>query len=158
MSNTAALRGVLIGLLAIGLLLLATGIQLRYYVRTGPGPGFFPVWIGILLSISCLWALVGSFVHAHDVTPFLPSREAGVRVGLVLLGLLATWLLLEYLGFRLAILLFALFVPRVLGRQSMLTVVGVAILASFGIGYVFETWLGVYLPRSSFEALSILGL
>ena len=69
MSKTAALRGVLIGLLAMGLLLLATGIQLRYYVRTGPGPGFLPVWIGALLAASSLYMMVESFTSSQDREP-----------------------------------------------------------------------------------------
>jgi putative tricarboxylic transport membrane protein len=157
MTNTMTLRGVLGLLLALGVALISAGVQLRYYGRTGPGPGFFPIWVGSLLSASCLWALVGSFIDAPDRTLFIASKEACLRVGAVLAGLCGALLLLELLGFRLAILLFALFVPPILDRQHPLTVAAVAILLSFGTAYAFENWLGVWLPRSSIETLANFG-
>ena len=158
MSNSHALRGVLSAMLLIGIYLVVAGFQLRYSGRTGPGPGFFPVWIGTLLSLSSLWALFRSFVDNPDRTPFIRSREAATRVGTVLAGLFATWWLLEYLGFRLASLLFAISVPPLLGRQKLAVLVIIAVAISFGTAYVFERWLGVLLPRSSFEFLADLGL
>lgn len=158
MSNTSVMRVLLFAFLAIGIFLMAMGYQLRYYTRTGPGPGFFPVWIGALLTLCSLWACVGSFIGERDELPFVASAEAAGRVGAVLAGLFATWLLLEFLGFRIAIFLFSLAVPPLLGRQRLLVLVATAAVFSFGTAYVFETWLGVWLPRSSIGFLADLGL
>ena len=157
MSKSQALRGLLSAFLLIGLYLLYAGYHLRYYGRTGPGPGFFPIWIGALLSISSLWALIKDFVKDRDLEAFLESRQAIYRVGTVLCGLLVTWLLLEYLGYRIAIFLFAMVIPPLLGPQKLVVTLVMAILCSFGTAYVFEHWLQVWLPAPSISSLADLG-
>lgn len=157
MSKSLALRSLLSVFLLIGLYLLYAGYHLRYYGRTGPGPGFFPIWIGALLSISSLWALVKDFIEDRDLQPFLESREAVYRVGTVLAGLFVTWVLLEYLGYRIAIFLFAMVIPPRLGPQKLIVTLIVAIIFSFGTAYVFEHWLQVWLPEPSIPFLADLG-
>lgn len=158
MTNTSAMRAVLLAFLAIGIFLIVAGFQLRYYARTGPGPGFFPVWIGFLLAFCSLWAGVRSFIDERDELPFVDSMTAIKRVGAVLAGLFATWLLLEYVGFRIAIFLFSIAIPPLLGRQRLIVLILTAAIFSFGTAYVFEKWLGVWLPRSSIDFLADLGL
>ena len=158
MSNTSVMRVLLLAFLAIGIFLMVMGYQLRYYTRTGPGPGFFPVWIGALLTLCSLWAGISSFIDERDALPFVESVESVKRVGAVLAGLFATWLLLEFLGFRIAIFLFSLAVPPLLGRQRPIVLVVTAAVFSFGTAYVFEKWLGVWLPRSSLGFLADLGM
>src|SRR5262249_28519385 len=114
MQAVNVLRGTLAALVALGAFLIFNGLQLRYYMRTGPVPGFFPVWIGAALAIASLLLIVRSFVASESDGPFFPSREAAQRVGLAVVSLILTWLALEYLGFRLAIFCFALIVPRLI--------------------------------------------
>jgi putative tricarboxylic transport membrane protein len=152
------LRGTLSVLIAAGAFLIVSGLQLRYYVRTGPGPGFFPVWIGALLAASSLYLLVETFRSRDGREPFFPTGEAAKRLGLIVMLLLAAWVALEYLGYRLAILGFALVAPRLFGKQSTVTTIVVALIASFGVAYVFEKWLGVWLPTPQIEFLQRLGL
>jgi len=157
MQTVNVLRGTLVVLIAVGAFLVFNGLHLRYYMRTGPGPGFFPVWIGTALAVTSLLLIVRSFVASENDGPFFPSREAAQRVALAIASLICTWLALEYLGFRLAIFCFALVVPRLIARQSMLTSLIVALTASFGVGYAFEKWLGVFLPAPDLEFLQRLG-
>jgi putative tricarboxylic transport membrane protein len=152
------LRGALIALAAFGAFLIYSGFHLRYYVRTGPGPGFFPIWIGGLLVATSLAAVVESLFAGGDSEPFLPTRDAVTRVLLIIAALAATWFALEYLGYRLSILLFALAVPQILGRQSLLLTVPAALIVSFGVAYIFQKWLGVWLPPATLEPLASLGL
>jgi len=157
MSKSLALRGLLTAFLLIGLYLLYAGYQLRYYGRTGPGPGFFPIWIGGILAVSSLWALVKDFIRTRDLDLFLESREAAYRVAIVLAGLFGTWVLLEYLGYRIAIFLFAMIIPPLLGPQKLIVTFAVAVIFSFGTAYVFEHWLQVWLPEPSISFLADLG-
>ncbi len=158
MSNTNAMRCALVVLALFGAYLVFAGLQLRYYMRTGPGPGFFPVWIGGLLALSSLATFGASLRDAVDRVPFIGTRDAVLRVGTVLLGLVLVVVLLETLGFRLAVLLFALTVPWVFGQQNPLLLIVFAVLVSFGTAYVFQAWLGVWLPSSSLPVLAALGL
>ena len=57
-----------------------------------------------------------------------------------------TVLLLPLLGFRLTVLALSLFLLVVVGRQPWWLAAVVAFLASFGVFYVFVTWLQVLLP------------
>lgn len=158
MSTTTAMRGVLLGLLLGGGGLVWNGFSLRYYGRTGPGPGFFLVWVGVLLAIAAAWGLFDSLRSQEEGEAFFSSREGALRVGGVLVGLAITWFLLGLIGYRLAIFAFALTAPFAFGRQSLPVLVGVALFASFGVGYVFESWLGVFLPRATIPFLFSLGL
>lgn len=142
---------------ALGAFVVASGFKLKYYGVLGPGPGFFPIWLGSILVVACLVLFFRSFFVRAESEPFFASSDAAIRVLAVVLSLAAIWLALHYLGFRLAILSFALFVPRILGRQSPVIAGTVALILSFGVGFAFETWLGVPLPEPAFESLKSLG-
>lgn len=152
------LRGALIAFVALGALLVGMGFQLKYYLRTGPGPGFFPIWVGGTLIVFSLAMLVQSLFDRSPSERFFPDREAAWRIFAVTLSLPLTWFGLQYLGFRITMLLFALIVPRIIRKQSAPVTVAIALLASFGVAYAFEHWLGVYLPRAAYEPLERLGL
>lgn len=151
------LRAFSVFLAGLGVFVVTSGFQLKYYGVLGPGPGFFPIWIGSLLVGACLVLLGQSLFVRSKSERFFPSSDAAIRVLAVLLSLAAIWFALKYFGFRLAILLFTLCVPRILGRQSPVVAVAVALLASFGVAYAFEAWLGVPLPEPAFELLKALG-
>lgn len=153
-----AKRGFLILLACFAGFLIFNGLHLKYYVRTGPGPGFFPIWIGGLLALGAMSLLVKSYFDDADGENFFQSQEAALGVIWVVAALVITWFGLKYLGFRLAILFFCLIVPRVFGTQPIVTTIAVAVFASFGVAYAFEKWLGVFLPEPAFEMLKILGL
>lgn len=151
------LRGMLVVLIGAAVLVIVNGLRLRYYVRTGPGPGFFPIWVGGILAGCGLLLLGQSFFDGDRTERFFLSREAALRVLTIVLSLAVVWAGLEYLGFRLAVFAFAIIVPRVLGSQSWAVTAGVALTASFGVAYGFEKWLGIQLPRSTFEPLAAIG-
>lgn len=153
-----AKRGFLLALASFAGFLIYSGFHLKYYVRTGPGPGFFPIWIGALLACGTLGLLARSFMEQDDTEPFFPSREAATGVFAVLAALLATWFGLKYFGYRLTILAFCLFVPRVFGKQPLILTIATALFMSFAVGVIFERWLGVFLPDPSIEILKRLGL
>jgi len=144
---------------AIALFVIWSGWRLKYYGPLGPGPGFFPVWIGILLALACLAALFNSLAEGRDEagTPFFEDAEGGKRVLLVIVALLALWPGLKYLGFRLAMLAFVWVVPRVFGARPLWQRAALALLLSFGVAYGFERGLGVELPAPDLEFLQALG-
>ena len=76
----------------------------------------------------------------------------------MLIAIVATTALLEVIGFRLAILLFALAAPSLMDRPSLFWRIVLALFCSFGVGYAFETWLGVQLPKPSIQFIEDLGL
>ena len=144
-----AYQVVSVAFLLLGLFVLYESIQLRFFTRLGPGPGFFGVWLGGLLAALAVILLVQNTLPRWRPTEpleLLPPREVRPRLAMTVASLPITVLLLPLLGFRLTVLALCLFLLVVVGRQPWWLAAVVALLASFGVFYVFVTWLGVLLP------------
>jgi len=139
-------------LLVLALYLAYESRQLVYFTSIGPGPGFFPFWLSVVLAGLAVAMLVRTFVGRPEPTPpdFLPERGSYLRMAAVVLSLVATVLFLEWLGFRLTMLAMTLFLLIALGRHRPATIAMVALAASFGASYVFVHWLNVPLPVGVF--------
>ncbi|HTN61140.1 MAG TPA: tripartite tricarboxylate transporter TctB family protein [Devosia sp.] len=151
--------GILTALLLVGVLLIHQGMALQYYGRFGPGAGFFPVWIGILLSGVVGIAFVQTLRELRtDTTPALAADASLWRVLAMIGSLVAIWLLIGVIGFRLSVLLYMLFVPLLIARLPLIVLIPTALAASFGASYIFESWLLVRLPAAQVPFLAGLGL
>ena len=155
---TGAYRGFLALLAAAGGFLVASGLDSKYWRLLGPGPGFFPIWVGGLLTACALAALLQSLVTARTAAGFFATAEGKRRVLQVAFALALLWLGLAIFGFRLATFAFLLVVLGFLGSQSVRVRITSALVLSFGVAYVFERWLGVPLPAPAFEILQGFGL
>jgi putative tricarboxylic transport membrane protein len=118
--------------------------------RLGPGPGFFPFWLALIGTGLALALLVSTFREAADPadaeTRILPHGPGATRC-LAIVGLLAAvTLTMEYVGFRLSMLVFNAALVIALGDRRWWVIAVFAFLGSFGVYYVFTTWLDVLLP------------
>jgi putative tricarboxylic transport membrane protein len=143
-----------------GVFLVWEASKLTYYSRLGPGPGFFPLWLGLLLAVLALvwFGQVTLRPVAAMEKDFIPDRSGTIRIIAIMLALVLFTALLEPIGYRLSMLLFLLFLLTVLGRQHPLVTVAVSALGSFGVYWVFLYWLAVPLPTASIDLLKNLGL
>jgi len=123
-------------------------MDLQFYTRLGPGPGFFPFWLSVIFGILSVIMFCEATFGRSDPMPadFYPTKTGYLRVGAIILTLIATVLMLEPLGFRLTMLLFYIFLLYVLGRQNIVVTTLVALTGSVGIFYVFVELLKVPLP------------
>ena len=117
----------------------------------GPGPGFFPLWLGILgvvLAVALLFEVTRQ--PARNVGPsaaeLIPESAALIRIVAVLALLVVAAAAFEPLGFRLTALAFTALLPLLLGARSLLVLVPFALASSFGVFHVFYHWLKVPLP------------
>jgi hypothetical protein len=130
--------------LLLGLAVIYFSSQMEYYSEFGPGPGFLPLWVGICITGFTI-VLIFKILRKHEKAgAFLkPRTREGFKL---LIMIIATFLLLPFLGFSIGFGLFAGITMRVMGRHGWvacgLTAVGVAI----GIRYVFGHWLSIPLP------------
>jgi putative tricarboxylic transport membrane protein len=140
-------------LLAIFAFFAYESFQLSLSDALGPGPGFFPFWLGVLAAV--LAAVLLAQLHFNRVelgAEALEFDRAGVRsVVLVLAGLIVGTALLEVIGFRLSMLLLMVFLLAVLGARSRVAIVICAVAGSFGVFHVFFDLLKVPLPVGIFD-------
>ncbi len=86
--------------------------------KYGPGPGLFPFGLGILLAILSISLFIeaSSSKKKDKPSPF-PDNTGLKSVGLVVVGLIGFALLIIYLGYVLAALIFVLFIMGCTTRQ-----------------------------------------
>lgn len=115
----------------------------------GPGPGFFPFWLGALgLAFSA--ALFVQSWRGRSIGEategLLPRGENAWRGAVLLAGLVMVALTLQPLGFRVVMLVFTAGLLLALGVRRPLTISIFALVCSFGLFHVFYYWLQVPLP------------
>lgn len=144
-------------MLAFCLFALWQSLLLSLTDRLGPGPGFFPFWlalIGIVLSLALFVSIWRESPPAADG----PAEEArilpygwGAMRCFAIIGLLAAvTVAMEFVGFRIAMLVFNAALVIALGERRWWLIALFAALGSFGVYYVFTTWLDVLLPTGQF--------
>jgi putative tricarboxylic transport membrane protein len=148
MSQTRAWQVAAVALLALFGFFVFESLRLSLTDALGPGPGFFPFWLGVLgAALSVILILQLRVRPAELGTDSIAFDRAGTRnVLLVLGGLIAASAMLELAGFRLAMLALIAYVLAVLGVRRWAAIVLFALAGSFGVYYVFYDLLKVPLP------------
>ena len=147
--------------------LIATGVMLVFCVfaiwqslllsltdRLGPGPGFFPFWLALIGAVLAVALLFTTFREAAEPADadvrILPHGPGATRWLAIVLLLAALTLVMEYVGFRLAMLVFNAVLVIALGDRRWWVIALFSVLGSFGVYYVFTTWMDVLLPVGQF--------
>jgi putative tricarboxylic transport membrane protein len=118
----------------------------------GPGSGFLPLWLGVILAVLSLILLAGAALRAtdeQDHSPF-PGKTGIIAVVKVLGGLALFTLLMETAGFITSIFLFVAYLMKVVERERWPMTALIAVLTTAGLYIVFHVLLGVTLPRNMF--------
>jgi hypothetical protein len=130
--------------LFLGIAIVFFSSQLPYKTEYGPGPGFLPLWLGIVLIGSAVFVIANILRQHSTVEPFLKPRTKQSATMFILIVI--SFLLLPLLGFAVGLAFFTGLTMRVMGRHGWiacgLTAVGIAI----GIHFVFGQWLNIPLP------------
>lgn len=135
-------------------------LGLEYYTKLGPGAGFFPLWLGVAMgALSLVWLVqVSRRTGKPPKAASLPDRSGIVRILAIIASLVAAALVMNLLGFQVAMFLLLIFLLLVLGRQSVWLTAIVALAGSVGVYHVFVSYLDVQLPAASLAFLARLGL
>ena len=155
-----AFRLVTLAFLVLGLWVCRYAQGLTYYTPVGPGPGFFPLWLGLLLTVLSLAILVSTWRPGHLAAAgrFLPERRALGRMA-VTVGMIAVFALgVERAGFVPTMFVVLVVLLRSHGCRLFPTAVVIALSATLVVGYTFTHWLDVYLPPVPLGLLSAVGL
>jgi putative tricarboxylic transport membrane protein len=136
-------------LVAFGAFIVYESLGHNYYGSDfGPGPGFFSFWLGILLTVLSFVQIVITWRRPAESLPagFIPDREGVKRMLSIMAALVASLLLMNYLGFGVTMTGFCVFLLRRLGRQPWWLTLILAAVAGFGMTYLFAQ-LQVMLPK-----------
>ncbi len=103
--------------LLFGSVVTYSASQLPYRGEYGPGPGFLPLWIGIVL-IGCAIVTIIKAVrqYGQEKEGFVQAKTR--RVGFVFVTLIVTFLLVRVLGLSLGLALFTGFTMRAAGGTA----------------------------------------
>lgn len=134
----------------LGLFVVWECRKLPYWSEFGPGAGFMPLWIGILLALLSM-ALVIQLLRLKDEgvpqRVFLTGWKDSRRVWLIILGWCSMGLLIRWLGFHLPSVLFVFFAVGFVERKPWWVALTVAVLTVLSFYLIFDVLLNSDLPR-----------
>jgi putative tricarboxylic transport membrane protein len=134
-------------LLAVAVAYAATAAwRYTYWNATGPGSGFFPFWLGLVLAVLAT-LLLASAVRQTDPGPaWLPRGHGAARLIGVVVATAVFIALMPVLGMVLGTALFLVVLLRALEGHSWTATVGVAAAVAIANWAVFTWWLRVPFP------------
>lgn len=134
-------------LAAFGLYVISVASKLPYVSEVGPGPGFFPLWLGIGLMIFASYLMLSSVSALKKESPNDSSPwQASGRALAGWFGLMVAIALLGWIGFSISFVFLTMFLIVALDRRPLLLSAGVAISLAVGFHFLFVMALDVSLP------------
>ena len=138
-------------LAGLGLFIIVEARRWEYLGAEGPGPGFFPLWYGLVMVALSLLLIVTSVrrsAAAEQVKP-VDWREVG-RALTGWAGVAVSIALLKVLGFLVIFVLLTLFVAVVMYRRPLPVALAVAVCSGLAFYLLFPLALNVTLPVGVF--------
>lgn len=122
--------------------------HMRYSTALGPGPGFFPLWLSIILGFLAVMMIFSATFGVPEPMPldFVVNRQGYGRILAIVAALAGATFALDRIGFASTMLLMNFFILRIIGRLSLLTTILISVIGSFGVYYLFTKGLNVPLP------------
>lgn len=145
-------------LLAVGLVVIFESQRLGSgWTSDGPGPGYFPFYIGVIITISAVGILYQALLGKERKTEVFVDGVQLRRVLSVLLPatvyVFAIWLVGLYVASAVYIALFMIF----LGKYSWIKSVIAALAVNTVFFCMFEVWFKVPLYKGTLDPLRFLG-
>ena len=150
---------------AVALLILVLGLVVVFgsrklgsgWTSDGPGAGYFPFYIGLILCIAALGAAWQALLGKKRNTEIFVDSEQLRRVLVVFLPALVYVLAVQFLGIYVASAVYIAGFMIILGKfhrgKSIATALVIAVLFFF----LFEVWFKVPLAKGSLDPLAFLG-
>ncbi len=135
--------------LCLGLVFIGGGLKMGLGPLNAPGPGFFPVVIGgVLSSLSAaLLATAARRQGPADKKRFWKQEGSWAKILPSLLSLVFYLAFLDFLGYLLTTSLFILFLLKFVGKKGWGASILMALIVSVSSYALFRIGLGVLLPR-----------
>lgn len=145
-------------LLALGLVVIFEARRLGAgWTTDGPGSGYFPFYIGVLISISALGILFQAlFSKSRDTGTFATVKQTK-QVASVLIPAAIYVLAVTFLGLYLASAIYIALFMIILGKYSPVKSVLVGVGVSVYFFLMFEVWFTVPLYKGMLNPTGFLG-
>lgn len=127
------------------------------WTSDGPGAGYFPFYIGLVLCISSLGILYQAIAGKNRDTATFVDRQQLRQVMAVLAPAAVYVLAIVFLGIYVASAVYITLFMIVLGKYSPVKSVLVGVIVNAIFFLMFEVWFKVPLYKGSLDPLSFLG-
>jgi len=127
------------------------------WTSDGPGAGYFPFYIGLIVCISAVGILVQSLRKASRDSATFVDQEQLRRVLSVLLPATVYVLVIGFLGLYVASAIYIAIFMVVLGKYPPAKSVLLGVIVSAAFFVMFEVWFKVPLYKGSLDPLHFLG-
>lgn len=136
-------------LAAFGIYVISVAARLDYVSEVGPGPGFFPLWLGIGLVLFGSGLMLASLsISRSKAKGESKSWKAAGRALAAWLALMVAIALLGSIGFAVSFIVLTMFLIVALDRRPTLLAVGVGIGLAVSFHLIFVVALDVSLPKA----------
>lgn len=166
-SGEAVLTGVATYLVEafVAFCLLVLGVVVAYessklgagWTTDGPGAGYFPFYIGIIMALASAGVLYQSLLGKNRNTKVFVDHEQLKQVMMVLLPAGLYVLVVQFLGLYLSSAIYIALFMIILGKYSWIKSLIAACAVNTLFFFMFEVWFKVPLFKGSLEPLSFLG-
>ncbi|MBI2771197.1 MAG: tripartite tricarboxylate transporter TctB family protein [Burkholderiales bacterium] len=127
------------------------------WTSDGPGSGYFPFYIGLILCIAGAGTMFQALVGKNRNTEIFVDSEQLKRVLQVLVPAVIYVLAVQFLGLYVASAIYIALFMIVLGKYSPLKSVIVALAVNVIFFFMFEVWFKVPLFKGELDPLRFLG-
>ncbi|QQK77719.1 tripartite tricarboxylate transporter TctB family protein [Salicibibacter cibarius] len=140
-------------LLLFSIFMLVEALGFEYSSDFGPGPGFAPVWLSIILILLATTLILSHTVKKEDHNEgqsFFKSKKGLKQASVFLLALIISITLVDVLGLILVLTLFSFFTFKFIEKYSWVSSVGVSLGSMVFVIVVFNVWLDIPTPTGLF--------
>lgn len=127
------------------------------WTSDGPGAGYFPFYIGLILSISGIGILYQALNGKAKNTDIFVDSEQLRRVLSVLLPAGVYVLAIQFLGIYIASAVYIALFMVILGKYAWMKSIVAALCVNVLFFMMFEVWFKVPLFKGQYDLLSFLG-
>ncbi len=140
-------RGGLVWLI-FAVVLCIESYRLNIGTLHNPGPGFYPLVVGLTLLLFSFILLFSSiFLEKEGLTEKTEEKSNKKNILLIVFLLLLYAIVYEYLGFIVSTLLFIICILKIIERKKWLVAISFAIFTAAISYMVFNLWLNANLPK-----------
>ena len=127
------------------------------WTSDGPGSGYFPFYIGLILCIASAGILYQAVVSKKRDTRAFVDREQFVRVLSVFVPAIFYVVAIAFIGIYVASAIYIAVFMIVLGKYPAWKAALIGVLVSAAFFAMFEVWFKVPLYKGSLDLLAFLG-